>query len=126
VDGEWRHKGQSHYFIKEEDARDAFDAFITKEDEEAGKGSIMTNARYWVDDPDLLAKHWAERTTALARYYERQLAAGWPQAGESNPFVLLIAPSQHWCRSSIALGRAGVPNVVLGSLEGRYVPIARC
>jgi len=38
-----------------------------REDRKAGKGSIMTNARFWVSGR-LRAKHWEERTASLARY----------------------------------------------------------
>jgi len=32
----------------------------------AGKGDPMTNARFWVTDLTLRAKHWEERATALS------------------------------------------------------------
>jgi len=47
----------------------------------------MTNARFWVEDSDLVTERWKDRTDALARYYERQLAAGWPKAGESSRII---------------------------------------
>lgn len=85
-------KGRTVTFSRQEDARDYCDTLITEEGQEDGKGVPMTNARYWVEDPAVRAQHWAERTTALAQYYERQLAAGWPNAGDCKSPMSIPAP----------------------------------
>jgi len=86
-----QYMGRRQQFKEEEEARAACDKLIAEDDKEEGKGSAMTNACFWLEDSDSVTQRWKDRTDALASYYERLLAAGWPEAGECGPCACFTA-----------------------------------